>query len=217
MSVEHPHGATVPYLAHYRELIDRVGAVFEATGWRSREFQEERFRVMAEMEDFSGLTVIDAGAGQADFAAFLIERGEMPARMIALDAMPEMVEAIKHRGMNGVEAHVCDFAGADCDDAFTQFGDVDSVVFSGSLNTLDEKLARSVLERAWEAVGRSLVFNFLSDRAPAELLVKPTEPAHRFDTAGMVEWALERTAGVWFRHDYLGGHDATIAMVKAGG
>jgi SAM-dependent methyltransferase len=169
------------------------------------------------MEDFSGLTVIDAGAGQADFAAFLIERGEMPARMIAIDAMPEMVEAIKHRGMNGVEAHVCDFAGADCADAFTRFGDVDSVVFSGSLNTLDEKLARSVLERAWEAVGRSLVFNFLSDRAPAELLVKPTEPAHRFDTAGMVEWALERTAGVWFRHDYLGGHDATIAMVKAGG
>ena len=46
------------------------------------------------------------------------------------------------------------------------------------------------------------------------LLARPTEPAHRFDTAGMVSWALERTPGVWFRHDYLGGHDATIAMVK---
>ncbi len=205
---------TAPYLAHYRELIDRVGAVFEATGWRSREFQEERFRVMAEMEDFSGATVIDAGAGRADFASYLIARGEAAGRMIALDAMPEMVEAIRKRGMNGVEAHVCDFAGDNCSDGFSRWGDVDSIVFSGSLNTLEQTLALEVLERAWAATGRSLVFNFLSDRAPEELLAKPTEPAHRFDTAGLVAWALERTPGVWFRHDYLGGHDATIAMVK---
>ena len=204
---------TAPYLAHYRELIDRVGAVFEATGWRSKEFQEERFRVMAEMEDFSDSTVIDAGAGRADLAAFLIARGEAPQRLIALDAMPEMVEAIRKRGMRGVEPHVCDFAGSE-QDAFTRFGPVDVIVFSGALNTLDEPHAREVLERAWDATGRSLVFNFLSDRAPAELLARPTEPAHRFDTAGMVSWALERTPGVWFRHDYLGGHDATIAMVK---
>ncbi len=205
---------TAPYLAHYRELIDRVGAVFEATGWRSREFQEERFRVMAEMEDFTGASVIDAGAGQADFASFLIARGEAPERLIALDAMPEMVEAIRKRGMRGVEAHACDFAGRECSDAFTRFGPVDAIVFSGSLNTLEESHAKQVLEHAWRATGRSLVFNFLSDRAPAELLARPTEPAHRFDTAGLVSWALDRTPGVWFRHDYLGGHDATIAMVK---
>ena len=204
---------TAPYLAHYRELIDRVGAVFEATGWRSKEFQEERFRVMAEMEDFHGATVLDAGAGRADLAAYLIARGEAPARLVALDAMPEMVEAIRRRGMRRVEPHVCDFAGSDTD-AFTRFGPVDVIVFSGSLNTLPEEHAREVLERAWEATGRSLLFNFLSDRAPAELLARPTEPAHRFDTAGMVSWALERTPGVWFRHDYLGGHDATLAMVK---
>lgn len=200
------------YLTHYRSLIERVGAVFEATGWRSREFQLERFRVMTEMQDFTGRVVVDAGAGRGDLAAYLIERGIRFSRVIALDAMPEMVEAIRARGLPGVEAHVCDFARAAEADVFSRFGDVDVVVFSGSLNTLRPGQALEVLERAWGECCRTLVFNFLSDRAPAELLEKPTGPAHRFDTLGLVSWALGKTPGVRFRQEYLGGHDATIAM-----
>lgn len=206
-------GGGPEYLAHYRELVERMGAAFEATGWRSREFQEERFRVMAELESFGGLVVLDAGAGRADFAAYLLERGVEPARMIAQDAMAEMVEAIDARGMKGVEGALCDFASEA--DAFTRYGAVDSVVFSGSLNTLEEDHAVAVLERAWSAAERSVVFNFLSDRAPAEMLARPTEPAHRFGAVRMVDWALGKTPLVKFRHEYLGGHDATVAMFRA--
>jgi len=205
-------GGGPSYLAHYRELVEKVGAAFEATGWRSREFQAERFRVMAEVESFGGLTVLDAGAGRADFAAYLHERGEEPARFIAQDAMGEMVEAIGARGLKGVEADLCDFASAE--DAFTRYGAVDTVVFSGSLNTLEEDHAVAVLERAWAAAGRSVVFNFLSDRAPADMLARPTEPAHRFSVVRMVDWALGKTPLVKFRHEYLGGHDATVAMFR---
>lgn len=206
---------TPPYLAYYRLLVDRVGAGFEATGWRSREFQAERFRVMAEMVDFSGMRIIDAGAGRADFAAWLIERGVRFERMIAQDAMPEMVERIQERDLTSTEGALCDFASAE--DAFMRYGEVDAVVFSGSLNTMEQPHALEVLERAWASVrpaGGAVVFNFLSDLAPRAMLEKPTEPAHRFDTLGMLSWALRKTPGVRFRHDYLGGHDATIAMMS---
>lgn len=209
---------TPPYLEHYRELVDKVGAAFEATGWRSREFQAERFRVMAEMVDFSSMRVLDAGAGRADLAAYLLERGVGFDSMVALDAMPEMVEAIGARELPRVEAALGDFASEA--DAFTRFGAVDAIVFSGSLNTLDEDHAVAVLERAWEAVdgrgasaGGALVFNFLSDRAPGAIRGRPTEPARRFSPVRLLDWALDQTAGVRFRHDYLGGHDATIAML----
>lgn len=206
---------TPPYLAYYRLLVDRVGAGFEATGWRNRAFQTERFRVMAEMVDFSGMRIVDAGAGRADFAAWLLERGVGFERMVALDAMPEMVERIGERALTNTEGALGDFA---CEhDAFTRFGEVDAIVFSGSLNTMDEPHAMETLERAWAAVrpaGGALVFNFLSDRAPRALLEKPTEPARRFDTLGMLEWALGKTPGVRLRHDYLGGHDATVAMMS---
>jgi SAM-dependent methyltransferase len=209
---------TPPYLEHYRELVDRVGAAFEATGWRNREFQTERFRVMAEMVDFSGMRVLDAGAGRADFAEYLLERGVGFDSMVALDAMPEMVEAIRGRKLDRVEAALGDFASEP--DAFTRFGEVDAIVFSGSLNTLDEDHALAVLERAWDAVGGgdgegagALVFNFLSDRAPGAMRGRPTEPARRFSPVRLVDWALDKTPGVRFRHDYLGGHDATIAML----
>ena len=205
---DHP----APYLSHYRALIDRVGATFEATGWRSREFQRERFRVFCEMQDFTGQRVIDAGAGQADFAAYLIEHGVSYEEVIALDAMPEMVGAIAERELHRVTPRESDFASKP--GVFMLFGPVDSIVFSGSLNTLTQDRALEVLERAWDAARVSLVFNFLSDRAPEELLARPTLPAHRFSAQDLIDWALQRTPGVRFRQDYLGGHDATIAMLK---
>lgn len=211
---DHAHSRTevAPYLAHYRGLIDRVGAVFEATGWRSKAFQTTRFDVFSEMVDFTGLRVLDAGAGRGDFAAYLTERGVGYREIVALDAMPEMVETINGRGLPGVSAHRVDFA--EDTDAFVRTGPVDAVVFSGSLNTLTQEHALGVLGRAWDAAGLALIFNFLSDRAPRAMLEKPTGPAHRFDTVGMIEWALERTPGVRFRQDYLGGHDATVVMLR---
>ena len=78
--------------------------------------------------------------------------------------------------------------------------------------------AEAVLGRAWEAVSRSqsgqrggqLVFNFLSDRARRKN--ESTGPAHRYDPARLVSWALDRTPLVVLRHDYWGGHDATVWM-----
>ena len=88
-------------------------------------------------------------------------------------------------------------------------------MFSGSLNTLSMDRAQGVLDRFWAALEKSgrgtLVFNFLSLRHDKEQS-PANPPAVRFDPVMMLAWALDRTPIVQMRHEYLGGHDATIVM-----
>lgn len=204
--------AVAAHLQHYRDLIDDVGPGFEATGWRRKDFQSERFRVFMQMQDFEGRVILDAGAGRADLAAHLLDSGIQFERFIAVEAMPEMAELIESRAMPGVEVACYDFATAG--DAFSRFDGVDVTLFSGSLNTMPFESARGVLQRAWESAGEGILFNFLSDRCPPELLKKDSGPANRFDTLALIDWATSETSLVRFRQDYLGGHDATIAMLR---
>ena len=64
------------YLQPYREAVERHGPSFEATLWHSVEAQALRFDVMIGLVDLDGRSVLDAGCGQGDFAARLLERIE---------------------------------------------------------------------------------------------------------------------------------------------
>ena len=206
-------GQPPAYLRHYRRIIDTEGAGFEATGWRNEQFQIDRFRVLTEMQDVSGRIVVDAGAGRADLASYLLKQSIRYRRYIALEAMAEMSELIAERRLPDVSVHTVDFV-SDAD-AFARCAPVDVVFFSGSLNTVEQPTALSTLDRAWGAARESVVFNFLTNRCPPELANRDTGPARRFDPLALLDWALARTPLVRFRQDYLGGHDATIAMFKA--
>ncbi len=204
---------TPEYLQHYRSIVDEKGAGFDATGWRNPDFQLQRFRVLTEMYDFAGKVVLDAGAGQADFASYLLDRNIAYASFHAFEAIPEMAALIARRTLHKVVVHERDFA-ADLS-SFREVPNVDVLVFSGSLNTLTQDRALQVLAEAWDVCGQAVVFNFLSDRCAPELRKAETGPANRFDTVGMLGWALERTPRVRFRQEYFDGHDATIGMFKA--
>ncbi|RMH23727.1 MAG: methyltransferase domain-containing protein [Planctomycetota bacterium] len=207
-----------PYLAPYRAILDAHGPSFEATGWRSRQMQTTRFDVLIDLADLAGRSVIDAGSGQGALCDRLVERGVEHAAYVGLDAMPEMIEQSASRGLPGARFEVCDIAREP--DAFSRWSraaggpGADVIVFSGSLNTMDDETAMRTLGRAWDAAEEALLFNFLSDRAPAALLAQDPAPARRLDTLALLDWALSRTPLVRFRQDYLGGHDATIAMFK---
>ncbi|MFG0257961.1 MAG: hypothetical protein ACF8GE_08685 [Phycisphaerales bacterium JB043] len=204
--------STPEYLQHYRSIVDEKGPGFDATGWRNQSFQIERFRVFTEMVDFQSKVVLDAGAGQGDFASYLLENAIEYSSFHAFEAIPEMAQLIGDRSLRDVSVHTCDFA--QDQSAFERVPDAQVIVFSGSLNTLTQLHAVEVLGRAWRACSEALVFNFLSDSCAPELRDTETGPANRFDTVGLVEWALQRTHLVRFRQEYLDGHDATIGMLK---
>ena len=205
--------ARAPYLAPYRDAIDRHGPTFEATLWRSKEFQRARFAALCDATDLTGRVVLDAGCGRADFARYLLEHEVQYGRYIGLDAMPELMEAGKALGAPESEFHVRDFV-ADPGAFAAASRTPDVIVFSGSLNTLRYDETLRVLDHAWEVCAEALLFKVLSTRCPQAARTSPDDPAHRFDPLALLEWALARTPSVLFRQDYLRGHDATIALWK---
>lgn len=209
------------YLEPYEVAAKRHGPSFEATLWASRDAQRERFRIISEMAELSGRIVLDAGSGCGDLALFLREIGVHPARYIGLEGVAQVASAACECAIPGAEFFEADFV-ADHEVFARHRPDV--IVFSGSLNTLDQRDATDVLDRAWTAARAApclaqgqpaaLVFNFLSDRCAEHLRRQDSSPARRFDTHAMLDWALRRCLAVRFRQDYLPhGHDATIAMI----
>lgn len=200
------------YLEPYRRAVDHFGATFDATLWNSREYQAVRFDVLRQVVDLDGLTLLDAGCGLGDLCEFLSERNVRLRRYIGVDGVTEIIAGATQRRLPRAEFHCRDFV---ADGSALAIGTPDIIYFSGSLNTVPEAAARTVVQRAWESARRGVVFNFLSDRASPEALARDTGPARRFNTLDWLDWALETTPLLRFRQEYLGGHDATIAMMRS--
>lgn len=200
------------YLTPYRQAQRDTGPAFEVTLWANQRSQQRRFAVMERMTLLAGRRILDAGCSRGDFAQYLVERDVPYARYIGIDGLAEVIDFARTRGLRDAEFHCGDFV---ADPSMLKTGDPQVIAISGSLNTMEDALAMHVLENAWAATGETLIFNFLSDLAnyPAP---PQSDPARRLNTLKLIEWALDKTWAVQFRHDYFkDGHDATILMRKA--
>lgn len=210
------------YLRPYEEATRRHGPVFEATLWASKPKQAGRFAVFAEEIDLAGRTVVDAGAGLGDLAAFLLESGIEYEHYHAIEGVGDMATAIGERGLARSTVQQDDFAGdaGAFDRAVSALrsaghGGAEVVLFSGSLNTFGPEAALEAVDRAWSVATHAVGFNFLSDRHHKRNPVNPA-PAVRFDPVPVLDWALARTPGVLLRQDYFEGHDCSVIMWKPG-
>lgn len=207
------------YLEPYERAAREHGPTFRATLWRSPEKQRIRFEVIASMIDLGGQRICDAGSGLGDFASFLLQRRVRYGAYVGLEGVAELAARARERGLKRAEFRDVDFiADAAAFDGVFGGEPADVIVFSGSLNTLDQAAALRALERAWRATAGALVFNFLSTRrGPGGCEAArqdPTDPARRFDPIVLLDWAMSRTPSVQFRQDYFEGHDGTVCMVK---
>ncbi len=210
------------YLQPYEDATRRGGAGFESQLWMSRDAQDTRFGVLCDLGRFDGRVVADLGCGVGDFPIYIQAHrpDAFPKSYIGIEGVHAMAvharERIEGEGIGRTLIEVGDFvADESLPDLLVSDAGAEVFVFSGSLNTLAQERALVVLGRFWDALARSgrgtLIFNFLSfyhnaDRTPAN------PPAVRFDPVEMLRWAIERTPLVQLRHEYLGGHDATIVM-----
>lgn len=207
------------YLKPYARAVEQHGPTFEATLWLNRQKQTDRFRVMTEVIDLTGRVIVDAGCGLGDFAAYMQQHSIQYGRYIGVEAMPEMVGQARARNLPEARFELADFAADEqCFARLAKRDQYDIAVFSGSLNTFDEDHARAVVKRAFDAAsggrgGGGVIFNFLSARHWKRHAPDPF-PARRFDPVKLIDWALSLTPRVLMRQDYMGGHDATIAMFK---
>ena len=198
-----------PYLQPYRKAVEKFGPGFEATLWGTKEAQQLRFEVMIELAGFEECVILDAGCGQGDFGSYLLERDVPFARYVGVDAMEEMIQTAIERGLPRCEFLVANFVSNP--DIMKQV-EADFVCLSGSLNTMDDDMARKLIQAAYEASAQGVIFNFLSDRPHPKWVDKDLGPARRFDTKAWLDWALGMSSRVSFTQDYLDGHDATIMI-----
>ncbi|MCA9291719.1 MAG: class I SAM-dependent methyltransferase [Phycisphaerales bacterium] len=205
MSTERP----ADYLEPYRDAVQTYGASFEATLWGSRAAQQMRFDVMIDLAGFEGCTVVDAGCGQGDFAAHLLERAVPFRSFIGIDGMAPMVEAARSRALARSTFEVADLVR---EPARLVALAPDWVTFSGTLNTMDDATAQGVVRAAFDAAAQGVIFNFLSDRHHARWAARVLAPARRFDTLAWLDWSLGLSSRVQFTQTYLDGHDATILI-----
>ncbi len=210
------------YLAPYQNAVREQGATWGAQLWKSPEAQAARFEVACELAGVAPAAapraIADIGCGRADLAAFIAERGYPRGAYVGVEGVPELAQAARDRAAEsawpGCTVLEGDFV-ADHGLPSRLVGEhrVDAVVISGALNTLDQAAAIEALARFWDAIrGRGvLVFNFLPTKRDA-LPPVPGDPARRFDPEAVLAWALAQHPSVRYRRDYLGDHDATVAI-----
>lgn len=220
------------YLEPYRRAVDEMGPAFEALLWRSRDFQQVRFRVLVETaaaglapfdphptaKALANRVIVDLGCGRADMLSWLDEHRVPFGRYIGVEALPELVNASLVRTADRDDAEIieADFASDhDLFAALVRSHSAEVFLFSGSLNTFEQPAALGVIERAFAALGAkpagAVVFNFLSSLAP-HAPTDDTGPAHRFDTRTVIALAAGLSPAFTVRHDYLRGHDATVGV-----
>lgn len=223
------------YLEPYRRAVRQLGPSFESLLWRDRSFQEIRFKVLLEVASagmalpdqlgsvlrIEDLMIADLGAGRADLAVWMHRIGLRCRGYTAVEAIPELAsaaEASLHEiGWDHTGVVPADFVGEP--DLFDRLRDrgASVLLFSGSLNTLDQESALGVIERAFESRRRAgsgcVVFNFLSSlQRTKKGPVEDTGPARRFDTLGVLERCAQMAERLSFRQEYLGAHDATVGL-----
>jgi SAM-dependent methyltransferase len=195
-----------PYLLPYLRAADKHGADFASLLWASPQTQAARFDAIERLGRLHGKSVLDVGCGRADLLDFLLDRGVRPADYVGIEAVEELAAAAETKGrrMEGLRVLRADFVR----EPLRLFVAADVVVFSGSLNTIEDDAFYTTVRRAFDACAGALVFNFLCNSylAGADYL-RWRRPAD------VVAFASTLSPGVRTLDDYLHG-DFTVAIHK---
>ena len=208
-----PKILTMPddYLDAYRDAQDDFGNDFGVTLWANTRSQEQRFKVFNQMCYLPGKRLLDAGCSRGDLADYLVRQGVEYASYVGVDGLPEVIDYARKRELPRAAFHAGDFV---ADVGLLSIGKPQVITFSGTLNTMDDDTAMTLLHAAWEACSETLLFNFLSTRSTTDRR-EELGPARRLDPLKYMDWAMQRTPAVRLRQDYFkSGHDATIMMRK---
>jgi len=142
-------------------LCCKYGHDPRAVAWTSKKTQEKRFEMLMESLPINPGSLLDVGAGQGDFYAYL-QRQRRFAHYMGMDISREMVESAKK---NYPEAHFIheNFLNTSFQKRF------DYIIASGTFNyrVIDqEKYIQEVIEKLWRLSIKGVAFNLLSSETP---------------------------------------------------
>jgi len=201
--------AAEPYLIPYLQAAERFGDGFGSLLWASPKTQRARFDAICGAFSPAGKSVLDVGCGRADYLPHLIERRIHPADYTGIEAVETLVVAAKERLAKLSQTVPARIVSADfVREPARMFVGADIVVFSGSLNTLDDTEFYETIRRAYDAATEAVVFNFLCSP-----FLAGREWLYWRSTQDVLSFARLLPGSVQMRDDYLRG-DCTICIQK---
>jgi len=144
----------------HRDSLKRHGYHPNALYWSSREIQEIRFSVLAEIGIVAGDSVLDVGCGFGDFKGWFERRGEK-LDYTGIDLSPDLLAQGEKRHPDGL------FIEGDLFDMDFAEKSFDWVILSGALNEQlhdDGAYARRIIERMYVLCRKGVAFNLLDAR-----------------------------------------------------
>lgn len=188
----------------HRDSLTRHGHHPNALYWSSREIQELRFKVLAEIGIGAGDSVLDVGCGFGDMFGWLQRQG-IDVEFTGIDLSPDLIEAGKglYPGARLLVGELSDF-----DFKAQSF---DWVVLSGALNENlfdDGDYARRTITRMFGLSRRGIAFNLLNRDARGMRMMFDLAS---FESRPMLEWCKTLAPHCELRDDYLE-NDFTIYL-----
>ena len=185
---------------HFEDCLERHGPSFRALDWGSRESQELRFRVLAEIGCLAGKSVLDVGCGLGDFYGFLRENG-IAVNYRGVDITQAMVERAGRRYPE-IQVERRDIVRHPLRERF------DYVMASGIFYLLrDEEEVWRLVREMFRLARYGVACNSLSSWGRVESGELALEPA------SFLGFCRTLTGRLALRHDYLK-HDFTVYLYK---
>ena len=191
----------------YSQLIAKYGTDIRALNWGSRESQQTRFAVLAQIGQLGGTSVLDVGCGLGDFCGWLDNAG-IKVSYTGIDITPGMIEVARRR-----------FADArfevrnllEMDDS--QERRYDYVFASGVFTHRHEEpfgFLCAMTTRMFSLCRRAVAINSLSSWA-----LQQEEGEFHADPLETMRFCRALTPWIVIRHDYHPG-DFTLYLYKRG-
>ncbi len=188
----------------HRDSLKRYGYHPNALYWSSRDIQELRFQVLAEIGVKQGDSVLDVGCGFADLKSWFAEQGKDVA-YTGIDISPDLIAVAKAQHPNTPL-----FANELKKSGFKMLS-FDWVLLSGALNEpyADKgKYARQSIKEMYRLCRKGVAFNLLNAK------VVQAHDLQSFEPEDMLAFCQGLSPKCRLRDDYLD-NDFTIYMFKA--
>lgn len=191
-----------PYLVPYVNAARRFGSGFGSLLWASPRTQRARFEAIIALHNPTGGILLDVGCGRGDLLSHMLEQDAWPAQYIGIEAVPQLAQVA--RELPGATIIEADFVR----EPTRLLVGADLIVFSGSLNTLEDRAFYDAIRVAFDAARDAVAFNFLCSPYLAG-----REYLHWREPGEVLSFARSLGADVRTKDDYLRG-DCTMCLTK---
>ncbi len=188
----------------YTELVHKYGDDVRALNWGSKGSQELRFRVLAEVGDLAGASVLDVGCGTGDFYGWLQNAG-WHGHYVGIDITPGMIDVARRR-FPDAEFSVGDLLKQEIS---TEYDFVFASGIFGYRKTDTAAYIREMVRAMIARCRRAVAFNSLSNWAPA-----PEPDEFYADPLETVASCRSLSQRLVLRHDYHP-NDFTVYVHRA--